>query len=43
MTEEQHDEREVEAPSAEAEGTEPAEDEEPDFELHGQYFDAPSA
>jgi hypothetical protein len=42
MTEEQRDERELETPAAEAEATEPAEDDEPDFELHGHYFNSPS-
>jgi hypothetical protein len=42
MTEEQRDERELETPAAEAEASEPDEDDEPDFELHGQYFNAPS-
>jgi hypothetical protein len=42
MTEEQRDERELDAAAAEAEASEPSEDDEPDFELHGQYFNSPS-
>lgn len=42
MTDEQREELEVEETPLEAEAVEADEDAEPDFELHGQYFEAPS-
>jgi hypothetical protein len=42
MTDELRDERELDETPLEAEAAEAEEDADPDFELHGQYFEAPS-
>jgi hypothetical protein len=42
MTEEQREDRELETAPAEAEASDADQDDEPDFELHGQYFNEPS-
>lgn len=42
MTDEHRDEAELETKAGEPESPETDEDEEPDFELHGQFFEAPS-
>ena len=42
MTDEPRDERELDETPLEAEAVEADDDDAPDFELHGQYFEAPS-
>jgi hypothetical protein len=42
MTDEQRDESGLQPPPAEAEASEAEDDDEPDVELHGQFFNAPS-
>jgi hypothetical protein len=42
VTEEQRDELKLEPRPAEPEAEDVEQDEKPDFELHGQFFDAPS-
>jgi hypothetical protein len=42
MTDELRDERELDETPLEAEAAEAEDDDEPDFELHGQYFNSPS-